>query len=246
MPASEFIQLPRNTGYAGGNNVGIKLALEQGADFVFIVNPDIRLPPDCLDAYLKTFSSDVKIGALNSIQVQSDGVSVDPKFGQVMLGPFGYAGQGFKVGDIPPLWESKTLLGAALMIRARCLEQVGGFDPLYFAYGEEEDLCRRLRHHGFRLMVQHDPVVVHLRTKEGSAVSDLVLFLRLKGSYLYRIKNFGGAFHKNLVGRIPASYPYDRFPIRRKHVAATFIWLLAHAWQAYRHRRGEFIGRMYV
>lgn len=257
VPASEFIQLPRNTGYAGGNNVGIKLALGHGADFVFIVNPDIRLPPDCIDAYLKTFSSDVKIGALNSIQVQSDGASVDPKFGQTMLSPFGYAGPGFKVGDLPALWESKTLLGAALMIRASCLEQVGGFDPLYFAYGEEEDLCRRLRHHGFRLMVQRDPVVLHLRTKEGSAVSDRVLFLRLKGSYLYRIKNIGGAFHKNLlkalvelayalVGRNPAGYPYDRFPIRRKHVAATFIWLLTHAWQAYRHRRGEFIGRMHV
>lgn len=106
-------------------------------------------------------------------------------------------------------------------------------------------------------MVLREPAVVHLRTNESGEISNRVLFLRLKGSYLYRIKDISGAFPKNLfyalrelayalVGRYPPSYPYDRFPIRRKHVAYTIIWMLAHAWKAYLHRRGEFLGRMHV
>ena len=48
-PDIRVVPLLENKGYAGNNNVGIKVALEQGSEWVFILNEDIILAPDCLE-----------------------------------------------------------------------------------------------------------------------------------------------------------------------------------------------------
>ncbi|MBI2008140.1 glycosyltransferase family 2 protein, partial [Candidatus Amesbacteria bacterium] len=52
-PKLKILKNKRNLGYAEGNNVGIRYALDQGADFVWIVNPDVTVAPDSLSAFLK-------------------------------------------------------------------------------------------------------------------------------------------------------------------------------------------------
>ena len=80
LPRDEFIQLNKNTGYAGGNNYGISQAIMGGADYIFIVNPDVRLQPECLDNYLSVFKKYPKAGGLNPIQLDSEGSGLDGKF----------------------------------------------------------------------------------------------------------------------------------------------------------------------
>ena len=65
---SEFklIETNKNLGYAGGNNVGLKYALEQNADFVWVVNPDIVVDQDSLKEALKVMTKDDKIAVVGS------------------------------------------------------------------------------------------------------------------------------------------------------------------------------------
>ena len=192
---AEFLQLPMNTGYAGGNNAGIRVALERGADYVFVVNPDIRVDESTVSHCVELMQRD------------------------------------------------------RTMMSRETLEQVGGFDPLFFAYGEEEDLARRIRLKGLRLVVTSAAVVRHLRTKEGRA-SDYVLFLRMKGAHLYTLKDPSAAFRQSL-GRVLTDmardlrrqradqYPFKQFPVTRWHVLRAISWIALHLPQIYRHRSLE-------
>jgi GT2 family glycosyltransferase len=253
----EFVQLPKNTGYAGGNNVGMSIALERRAEYVLIINPDVRLPPDAISCYVDILERDHTIGALNSIQVGGDGDMIDEKFRMGILRPLGYDQRRLSEMVIPELLETKLLFGAALMLPVRSIRLVGGFDPLYFAYGEEVDLCRRITFHGLRLVVTASCPVVHLRTAERAENGDFRVFLRVKGYYLSRLKAPTTSMRRELrhvvtdllqalIGKAPSKFPYTHFHVERKHAVQVLIWLLWHLLLAWRHRAKEKEGRCHV
>lgn len=251
---AEFLQLPVNTGYAGGNNAGIRVALERGADYVFVVNPDIRVGQSAVSHCVELMQRDRTIGALNPIQLDASGERLDEKFREGIFVRHRFAEPAVPISE-ERIWDTVTLYGAALMMSRATLEQVGGFDPLFFAYGEEEDLARRIRLKGFRLAVTSGAVVRHLRTKEGRA-SDFVLFLRVKGAYLYTLKDPSAAFRQSL-GRVLTDmardlrrqradqYPFKQFPVTRWHVLRAIGWIALHLPQIYRHRSIE-LGAPYL
>lgn len=245
---TEFLQLPTNTGYAGGNNAGMRIALEHGADYVFVINPDVRLSERAASRCIELMEGDRSIGALNPIQLDGDGARIDEKF---RLGIF--ARHGFAEPSVPIVqdhcWDTVTLYGAALMVSRTTLARVGGFDPLFFAYGEEEDFARRVRAKGLRLVVTSASTVRHLRTKE-AMVGDFVLFLRIKGLYLHALKDpsvaFGRSmrrvFHdmvRDLRRQRTERYPFEQFPVTRWHVLRAMVWIAFHLPQIYRHRMME-------
>jgi hypothetical protein len=173
---TEFLQLATNTGYAGGNNAGMRVALENGAQYIFVINPDIRVSETTVSQCVDLMEGDRTIGAVNPVQLDGGGGKLDEKF---RLGIF--VRHGFAEPAVPIVeergWDTVTLYGAALMLSRQTLGRAGGFDPLFFAYGEEEDLARRIRLKGLRLVVTSAGAVRHLRTNEAQA-SDFVLFLR--------------------------------------------------------------------
>jgi GT2 family glycosyltransferase len=257
IPREEFLQLPHNIGYAGGNNAGISMALREGAAYVLIVNPDVRLSADCLRNYVRIFASDGSIGALNSIQLGGDERTIDRAFLQGILAPAGYPSPVFHEENYPEIIEARTLFGAALMISADTLRRVGGFDPLYFAYGEEVDLCQRMMFHGFRLILTRHSPVIHLRTNYTRPLSDFVLFLKLKGYYLVWLKNPYQPLHRSARkvvrtlwaayrGRAQDEYPFNTHSIRRALVGQAAWWFVLHAYQVWRHRRSEMAGRAHI
>jgi GT2 family glycosyltransferase len=259
LPADEFVQLPVNTGYAGGNNAGIRMAMDAGAKYVFIVNPDARVPPGCIAHYVQLCEADHGIGALNGIEVERDGVTIDWFFRTGLMADAGIHAHRIDDPAIPDTFVSpRWLLGAAFFLPVRALEKVGGFDPLYFAYGEEYDLCRRLRLHGFKLLVTSKMAVVHLRTNEHRGVSPFVVFLRLKSIYLDRLKDPAVRFpvalrfiarqfwrHLRYGGR-PNEYPFSLHVISRTTVVKAGWWVLSHLRAIFRHRQMEIRGRAHV
>jgi len=123
------------------------------------------------------------------------------------------------------------------MLSAESIRRVGGFDPLFFAYGEEIDLCRRLRMHHYRLIVTTKAPVIHLRTVYAKPLSRHVLFLRLKGYYLSLLKKPNNSINRvfkmiirdvraAMAGQANKIYPYDTYPYSKTIIIKTFIWLV--------------------
>ena len=85
------------------------------------------------------------------------------------------------------------LFGAALLLSRSAIEDVGCFDPLYFAYAEEEDLCRRLRYHGYELGMVPAARVVHKRDygtrDEPEGMPELRRYLRRRNWMVLKLKH---------------------------------------------------------
>jgi GT2 family glycosyltransferase len=91
--------------------------------------------------------------------------------------------------------------GAFSIIRAEALQKVGFFDPEFFLYSEEVDLCRRIQHAGYKIMYWPDIVVIHIggessrqiKTLEMSSSGAQLIRWRMRSTLLYYRKHHGSA-----------------------------------------------------
>jgi GT2 family glycosyltransferase len=161
-PALTIIENSENLGYAGGNNVGLKKAMETGANYIFILNNDVILEEDVLQKLVDAMEEDPQCSACQPLIAHFNNMAVIWSAGTKMY--FGYPrlfrkGQRIehKGTQRPPL----GLVGCALLIRVDSLRKIGLFDESLFLFQEETDWCIRSLSMGFHLLVASDAVVYH-------------------------------------------------------------------------------------
>lgn len=183
MPALELLQTGKNLGFGGGCNVGIRHALAQGADYVWLVNSDATVDPQALSALVRMADQNLELGAVGSVLYEVDKVDRIQVYG----------------GGSVNLWSGRSrhrlspgpldfISGASVLLRRAALEEVGLFDQTtFFMYWEDTDLAFRLRKAGWQLAVASDSRLWHKQSASLGKRSPLldeyftqsgVLFLR--------------------------------------------------------------------
>ena len=137
-PDTRILETGRNLGYAGGNNVGITAALEDGSDFVWVLNNDAQPDPDSLGHLLSAMRPGVGILAAR----------LEPRtLTTALLNERGVYCEGCEEG----FHEADMVLGASLFFRVAVFEEVGLFEESYFHFYEEQDLALRTLRAGYQL-----------------------------------------------------------------------------------------------
>jgi GT2 family glycosyltransferase len=155
FPSVEVIELRENLGYAGNNNVGIEAALKRGADWVFVLNEDTILAPDCLSQLIQAAESDPRIGIVGPMVyhhgepdvIQSAGGRIGRYWESRHLGMNETDGNQFT----QPL-EVDWISGCGILVRRGVIAQIGAIDPRYFYYWEETEWCLRAGRAGWRVV----------------------------------------------------------------------------------------------
>jgi GT2 family glycosyltransferase len=164
FPALELIETGKNLGFAGGCNVGIRRALDQGADFIWLLNNDTTVDPGALQALVDNARENPRIGAVGSAIYFMD----QPQRIQAWGGGYinlwlGRSGHFLKrISDR----QIQFLTGASLLLSRPALQAVGMLDEGFFMYWEDADFCFRLRRAGWQLAVAGRSIVWH----KGSAI----------------------------------------------------------------------------
>jgi hypothetical protein len=155
FPAVEIVELVENRGYAGNNNVGIQIALARQADWVFVLNQDTILAPDCIAHLVEAGESDPRIGIVGPMVyhfdeptvIQSAGGRLDSQWRTWHIGQ-NQTDQGQFTLPQPVDWIS----GCAILVRRQVIQQVGMLDERFFLYWEETDWCLRAGKSGWRIV----------------------------------------------------------------------------------------------
>jgi GT2 family glycosyltransferase len=154
VTGAEVIRNERNLGYAGGMNVGIRWALERGADAVLLLNNDVEVEPGAVAALASAAGG---AGAVCPLIVFADdpdtvwyaGASFDPRRGYNGR----HRGLGQPTSAFTEVAETDRACGAAMLIPRTALEEVGLLDEALFAYQEDTDWSLRARRAGLPIRV---------------------------------------------------------------------------------------------
>ncbi|MGH2954138.1 MAG: glycosyltransferase [Solirubrobacterales bacterium] len=176
-----LVEMGRNAGYAAAVNAGA--AAVPGHDLV-LVNPDVELPgPAPVQALQEVLASHPRIAVAAPRLVGDDGVAQESarRFpsAAALLGTLP------RVGRLPAVRRSLEryhepsratraavvdwVLGAAMVIRRRAFDAVGGWDERFFLYVEDVDFCRRLRRIGWEVAYVPEIELKHVYAKATDA-----------------------------------------------------------------------------
>ena len=212
VTGAEVIRNDRNLGYAGGMNVGIRRALERGADAVLLLNNDVEVEPGAIGALVAAAGG---AGAVCPLVVFADdperiwyaGARFDPRRG--------YNGRQLTEA-IDTVAETERICGAAVLIPRQALHDVGMLDEELFAYVEDADWSLRARRRRLPLLVvpesrvrhkvsastggEGSPEALYYSTRNLLAVCERHAPLRTLGTWRRRVVAIGAFLAQALAG----------------------------------------------
>ena len=165
MPKVTLIANSANLGFAGGNNVGIKYALDNGFDYVFLHNNDAFVAANFLEPLVEAMEKDKQVGAAQSLLLLHPETELINSAGNAMH----YLGFGFcwdyrkklSEANLPAIKEIAYASGAGVLLRVDLLKQYGGLDEDFFLYHEDLEYCFRLKAAGYKIILARDSAVYH-------------------------------------------------------------------------------------
>ncbi len=177
FPMIPLIKNTNNLGFTGGNNIGIKYALERGADYVLILNPDTIVEKNTVKNLLEQAqkkSVDIlgpKIYFHGSKKIWFAGGIMDL---DNILGEHRGVDEEDK-GQYNKYSETDLVTGAAMLVKKEVFNSIGLFDERYFLYLEDLDFCLRAKKAGFKIGYTPEAIVYHKNARStglGSALQD--------------------------------------------------------------------------
>lgn len=164
FPQCDLISLDKNIGFGRANNLGIEYALAQDAKYLVLLNQDARVAPTTLELLLKEYRSNPKMGVIAPIFHEYDSNVADWYMNTVVLKDNIDFARDFRSGIFKPFYEVKMMPAAMWFFGRELILDTGGFDPLFFMYGEDDDLWRRAMGRGWICGIVPSAVCYHFST----------------------------------------------------------------------------------
>jgi GT2 family glycosyltransferase len=215
FPDAVVLQQSRNLGFGRANNVGLERC--QGR-FVLLLNPDVTVNPQAVGRMADFLITRPDAAAVGPRLVFPDG-KLDPDarrafpvprtlfyrtVGLSRLFPRSRVFGRHNMGHMPEteVHEMDAGTAACLMVRMTALDRVGFFDPRYFMFGEDLDLCYRLKLGGWKIFYLPNASAIHHKGAATSQAQSKMLYERHRAMWAYHMKHHADdipAFANGLV-----------------------------------------------
>lgn len=188
-----------NLGFSGGNNVGIKYALENGADYVLLLNNDTVVEPDFLSRMIGSEKNDKSTGIItpminyysNKDKIWSAGGNIRKIKASGFT--FGY-NENAEKHNYDKLCTFAS--GCCMLIKSEVIKDVGLLDENYFLYLEDTDYCQRTLDAGYKILYVGSSKIYHkvfsTTTKQNAM---LPLYYSVRNRLYFAKKNLGFFFY---------------------------------------------------
>ena len=158
IPQIIVLTQKNNMGFGIGNNIGIEYALHHNADYIFLLNCDMTIEPDSVEKLLKCAVDNPEYGIISPVCLNFEKKSLEKMFYNSLFERNSDHHRDFISGLFlsrnfsPELYPLNFVNAAHWFIPAAVLKKTGGFDPVFYpAYHEDDEMCIRMRKHGFKI-----------------------------------------------------------------------------------------------
>ena len=138
----------RNYGFAEGNNIAIREVMKAGkSKYVLLLNNDTVVDKRFLDELVKVADGEDKIGITAPVNYNYYTREIDFGGGKINW----WLGRPYHLKKIDSRKYTDFITGCCMLIKTNTLKEIGLFDPVYYCYFEDADLCERFKRRGYRL-----------------------------------------------------------------------------------------------
>jgi len=202
FPWVKLIANPTNDGFAAGNNLALPHAT---GEYVFYLNPDAEVIDDAVDVLIDYLDRHTDVGLVAPKLINTDGSlqkSVHKYYSFMdtlidnRLFPYVFKHAKWFQQINYAFWahdEERDVdwaKGAALMVRKSILDEIGAFDEQFWIYGEEIDLCYRIKHSGWKVRFYPGAVIRHHEKQSSRQHSTIMFIQNYKSLYLFIQKHY--------------------------------------------------------
>ncbi len=160
-----FLKSEKNLGFARGNNIGIRYCLQQGCDYIMLLNNDTEVEKDFLDKLLSTIETHPDIAAIqpkilflhDKGIIWNAGGFYNPWFGEPKTRGYGRRNH----GQFDQAGKIDWVTGCCLLIKSQVVKEIGLLNSDFFMYVEDLDWSLRMRAKGYILYYEPQSVVYH-------------------------------------------------------------------------------------
>ena len=189
FPEIHLIESKENLGFGRANNIGMRYALDHGCDYVFLLNQDTWVERDSIGELVKIHEKYPEYGVLSPMHVTADkkGLYIEIEDGKTDHANSLLSDCYFQ--SLKDVYTFKYINAAAWLMTRKTLEKVGGFDPLFVHYAEDDNYLSRMEYHGIKLGLCPAIMIVHDHQKTINPFEEKELNIRANQSLLLQLTN---------------------------------------------------------
>jgi GT2 family glycosyltransferase len=166
FPEVDFTQSESNLGFGKANNIGIEKAYKNGADFFYLMNQDAWLYENSMEKMLEVYNDHPnkdEIGIISPIHIDGSEKYLDIFLDQYIAKNYEKTRM---ISDLyfqtlKPYYEIHFVNAAHWLLPKKTIETIGGFNPYFFHYGEDDEYTNRIHFHQKKVLLVPGSKVVH-------------------------------------------------------------------------------------
>lgn len=163
-PEIYLIESEENLGFGRANNIGMRYALDNDCDYVFLLNQDAWVETDTLEKLVGMHLKHSEYGILSPIHLNAEKSGIEKgliKYLDDRRITDESLFEDLYFGRLKELYNTKYVNAAAWLLPRKTLEIVGGFDPIFSHYGEDDNYLHRVLFHKMKTGICPKCVAVH-------------------------------------------------------------------------------------
>ncbi|WP_020533004.1 glycosyltransferase family 2 protein [Flexithrix dorotheae] len=193
-PWVKVVTSEENLGFAGGNNLGIKIAK---GEYLLFVNNDTEITENFFEPLIHQLQSNPDVGIVSpKIKYFSHPEIIQyAGFSKInsITGRNRTIGKKQKdLGQFNEPTNTHYAHGAAMMVSKKVIDKVGGMPEAFFLYYEEMDWCEKIKRAGFKIMYEPKSLIFHKESISVGNKNPLKTYYQTRNRILFMIRNFGG------------------------------------------------------
>lgn len=239
-PDAVWMPQEKNLGFGQANNLGMKYALEHEADYVLLLNQDAALSPDAIEKMLAVSDGE---SLLSPLHLNGDGTRIDELFRYSLRNAHNLMNDDLLIRHaLADSYETGEICAACWLMPIALIKKIGGFNPLFFHYSEDNNYYQRMVYHKVKTILVPNVYMYHDRQLMGNITAYnrrrlhrdlLIIVCDINKGFLRRTAEIIRQLFRNYVHELP----------KRQYKPGTFllemVWIGTHATTILHSRKKE-------